>query len=82
MTRALASGLLCASLTGGCAGGATQYACPGYPGQPLCLPPSDIYRLSNGLGPPPAAEVRPPLTASPGGGAAGSRWAWMTRIWN
>ena len=81
MIRAVSGALVCAALIGGCAGATTKYACPGYPSRPLCLPSSDIYRLSDGLGPPPAAEVRPSLIATPSGHAAGSGWAWMTRIW-
>jgi hypothetical protein len=39
----------------GCTGfGNREFACPGYPGKPLCLPTSAIYRLSDGSGPPPA----------------------------
>jgi hypothetical protein len=43
----------------GCSGmGSKDFACPGYPGQPLCLPTSEVYRLTNGSGPPPAAMQR------------------------
>ena len=50
--------LLTGTLTG-CAGIGTQdFACPGHPGQPLCLPTSEVYRLTNGSGPPPAAMQR------------------------
>lgn len=39
----------------GCTGfGNREFACPGYPGKPLCLPTSAIYRLTDGSGPPPA----------------------------
>ena len=82
MIRACAPLLLSAVLVGGCAGGNTTYACPGYPSQPLCLPPSDIYRLSDGVGSPPASSPRPSLIETESGLAAGSGWAWMTRIWN
>ena len=45
----------------GCATlGEGEFACPGYPGRPLCLPTSAIYRLTNGSGPPPAELPRPP----------------------
>ena len=42
-----------------CTGGNATYGCPGLPGQPLCLPPSSIYALTAGQGPPPAAQRRP-----------------------
>jgi len=33
----------------GCAGvGKQDFACPGYPGKPLCLSASDVYRLTDG----------------------------------
>ena len=63
MTRALlATALLMAPLSlVGCATlGEGEFACPGYPGRPLCLPTSAIYRLTNGSGPPPAELPRPP----------------------
>jgi hypothetical protein len=53
VTRALlATALLLASLSlMGCATlGEGEFACPGYPGRPLCLPTSAIYRLTNGSG--------------------------------
>ena len=43
----------------GCAGDNTRYVCAGYPSQPLCLPPSAIYGLTDGSGPAPTAEPRP-----------------------
>lgn len=43
----------------GCASDNATFACPGFPSQPLCLPTSAIYRLTDGAGPPPAAERRP-----------------------
>jgi hypothetical protein len=46
---------------GGCAGDNTRYACAGYPSQPLCLPPSAIYGLTEGSGPAPTAEPRPSM---------------------
>jgi hypothetical protein len=58
----LAAALLLAPLSlVGCATlGEGEFACPGYPGRPLCLPTSAIYRLTNGSGPPPAELPRPP----------------------
>jgi hypothetical protein len=58
----LATALLMAALgLAGCATlGEGEFACPGYPGRPLCLPTSAIYRLTNGSGPPPAELPRPP----------------------
>jgi hypothetical protein len=58
----LATALLLAPLIlSGCATlGEGEFACPGYPGRPLCLPTSAIYRLTNGSGPPPAELPRPP----------------------
>ena len=44
---------------GGCASDNATFACPGFPSRPLCLPTSEIYRLTDGAGPPPAAERRP-----------------------
>ena len=57
-----ATALLLAPLSlAGCATlGEGEFACPGYPGRPLCLPTSAIYRLTNGSGPPPAELPRPP----------------------
>ena len=42
-----------------CAVGNAKYGCPGLPDKPLCLPPSSIYALTEGQGPPPAARRRP-----------------------
>jgi len=58
----LAAALLMTPLSlAGCATlGEGEFACPGYPGRPLCLPTSAIYRLTNGSGPPPAELPRPP----------------------
>ena len=45
---------LALTLTGmlaGCAGvGKQDFACPGYPGKPLCLSASEVYRLTDGDG--------------------------------
>jgi hypothetical protein len=44
MTLAL---MLTGTLTG-CAGvGKQDFACPGYPGKPLCLSASEVYRLTD-----------------------------------
>ena len=51
-----------------CAGGNAKYGCPGLPDQPMCLPPSAIYALTEGQGPPPTA-LRRPSTLSGGGRA-------------
>jgi hypothetical protein len=72
--------LLCAALLGGCASGNPEYACPGYPGKPLCLPPSAVYSLSDGAGPPPASVARALPVETESGFAAGSGWAWTTRL--
>ena len=33
----------------GCAGvGKQDFACPGYPGKPLCMSASEVYRLTDG----------------------------------
>ena len=57
-----------------CAGAKREYACPGLPSQPLCLSTWEVYRLSDGDGPPPAAERRPALVAPPVGTPAGGGW--------
>ncbi|EGV16243.1 hypothetical protein [Thiocapsa marina] len=72
--------LLCAALLGGCASGNPGYACPGYPGKPLCLPPSAVYSLSDGAGPPPASVARALPAETESGFAGGSGWAWTTRL--
>ena len=78
MSRALlATALLMGPLgLAGCATlGEGEFACPGYPGRPLCLPTSAIYRLTNGSGPPPAELPRPPRAdlAAPSTNAEGPR---------
>lgn len=82
MKRLAALSLLAVALIGGCAGRNTTYSCPGYPSQPLCLPVSEVYRLSDGAGPPPASTPRPSLIETEKGIAAGSGWVWSKRIWN
>jgi hypothetical protein len=48
----------------GCASDNAQFACPGFPSKALCLPTSEIYRLTDGAGPPPASERRPSTIAT------------------
>jgi hypothetical protein len=72
--------LLSAALLGGCATGNPEYACPGYPGKPLCLPPSAVYSLSDGAAPPPASIARPLPMETDSGFAAGSGSAWTPRL--
>jgi hypothetical protein len=48
-----------------CASDNTRYACAGYPSQPLCLPPSAIYALTQGAGPAPTAQPRPSTVGAP-----------------
>jgi hypothetical protein len=57
MKRIFCGAALVAAVLGSasCSGfGNREFACPGYPGKPLCLPTSEIYRLTDGSGPPPA----------------------------
>lgn len=82
MIHARAAVFLAVALLGGCASNTTPFSCPGYPSQPLCLPPSDIYRLSDGPGLPPASSPRPSLIETEGGLVVGSGWLWSKRIWN
>ncbi len=53
------------SALAGCAGDNTRYACAGYPSEPMCLPPSAIYGLTQGAGPAPTAEPRPSTLGGP-----------------
>ncbi|WP_295443018.1 conjugal transfer protein TraV [uncultured Thiodictyon sp.] len=53
----------------GCASDNAQFACPGFPSRPLCLPTSEIYRLTDGAGPPPASERRPSVTTTTNSGS-------------
>jgi hypothetical protein len=58
LSIAAGSGMLLLALSG-CSGmGSKDFSCPGYPGKPLCLSASEIYRLTDGSGPPPAAMTR------------------------
>jgi hypothetical protein len=82
MNRSSLSALLCALLIAGCAGSGSRYACPGYPSRPLCVAPSDVYRLSEDAGPPPSSEFRPSLLETERGLAAGSGWVRSRREWN
>ena len=48
-TQTLALSLVLTGTLTGCAGiGKQDFACPGYPGKPLCLSASDVYRLTEG----------------------------------
>lgn len=65
-----------------CAGTSSEYACPGMPSQPLCLRTTEIYRLTDGSGPPPASVHQPTMSVTEYPPAAGSGWVWSTRQWN
>jgi hypothetical protein len=40
--------LMLSAALAGCAGvGKQDFACPGYPGKPLCLSASEVYRLTD-----------------------------------
>lgn len=49
-SRALFAIAVAAALAG-CASDNARYACTGYPSQPLCLPPTAVYGLTEGEGP-------------------------------
>ena len=67
---AAGAGALAAAVSG-CAGmGDRDFACPGHPGKPLCLPTSEIYRLTDGSGPPPATMTLEKPRPDAGGGTA------------
>ena len=67
---AAGAGALAAAVSG-CAGmGDRDFACPGHPGKPLCLPTSEIYRLTDGGGPPPATMTVEPRQRGSSGGTA------------
>ena len=56
---------LTATLTG-CAGvGKQDFACPGYPGKPLCLSASEVYRLTDGDRLPQARPAPPQSNDAP-----------------
>ena len=49
LTHALTLALMLTGMLAGCAGvGKQDFACPGYPGKPLCLSAADVYRLTDG----------------------------------
>jgi hypothetical protein len=53
--------LMLSAALAGCAGvGKQDFACPGYPGKPLCMSAAEVYRLTDGHELPPAA-LTPPL---------------------
>jgi len=48
-TQTIVLTLVLTGTLNGCAGvGKQDFACPGYPGKPLCLSASDVYRLTEG----------------------------------
>ena len=48
-TQTIVLSLVLTGTLNGCAGvGKQDFACPGYPGKPLCLSASDVYRLTDG----------------------------------
>ena len=56
-TQTLVLTLVLTGTLNGCAGvGKQDFACPGYPGKPLCLSASEVYRLTDGDALP---QVRP-----------------------
>ena len=57
--------VLAASLNG-CAGlGEGDFACPGYPGKPLCLSTAEVYRLTDGNVLPQPGPKAPTRNAAP-----------------
>ena len=41
--------LMLSAALAGCAGvGKQDFACPGYPGKPLCMSAAEVYRLTDG----------------------------------
>jgi len=57
--------MLTAALTG-CAGvGKQDFACPGYPGKPLCMSAAEVYRPTDGHELPGAALTPPPRNDAP-----------------
>ena len=52
--------LMLSAALAGCAGvGKQDFACPGYPGKPLCLSASEVYRLTDDDRLP---QIRPPTS--------------------
>ena len=66
MTGAMPLALTLTATLAGCAGvGKQEFACPGYPGKPLCLSASEVYRLTDGDRLPPARPAPPQRTGAP-----------------
>jgi hypothetical protein len=56
----------------GCAGlGEGDFACPGYPGKPLCLSTAEVYRLTDGYALPQTVLKLPTGNGAPRHGDAG-----------
>ena len=50
----------------GCAGlGEGDFACPGYPGKPLCRSTAEVYRLTDGYALPQPVAKAPTRNAAP-----------------
>jgi hypothetical protein len=79
-TAGLVVAVLGTMLLAGCSSQA-RYACAGYPGQPLCVPTTEIYRLTNGDALPPASTRRQTLIREELPPAAGSGWVWSKELW-
>ena len=59
-TQTLALSLVLTGTLTGCAGiGKQDFACPGYPGKPLCLSAAEVYRLTDGDALPQARPATP-----------------------
>ena len=59
-TQTLVLSLVLTGTLTGCAGiGKQDFACPGYPGKPLCLSASEVYRLTDGDALPQARSAPP-----------------------
>ena len=66
MTWAMPLSLTLTATLAGCAGvGKQDFACPGYPGKPLCLSASEVYRLTDGDGLPQARSAPPRRIGAP-----------------
>ena len=58
--------LMLAGTLHGCAGlGEGDFACPGYPGKPLCLSTAEVYRLTDGYALPQAVLKQPTGNGAP-----------------
>ena len=65
-TQTLVLSLVLTGTLTGCAGiGKQDFACPGYPGKPLCLSASDVYRLTDGDTLPQARPAAPRSNDAP-----------------